>query len=58
MVDEHDIEATLGRVCHQPLELCAAIGAFPARVEVAVVLDELELVLFGEATDRFTLCVG
>ena len=58
VVDEYDVEALFGGVGHQALELGPAVGVFPAAVEVAVVLDEFELVLGGEAADRFALRVG
>ena len=58
VVDEHDVEAALGGVGHQPLELGPAVGLLPAAVEVDVVVDELELVLVGEAADRLSLRVG
>ncbi len=58
MVDEHDVEALLGRVGHQPLELGPAVGLLPAGVEVAVLADEVEVVLGGEAADRLPLGVG
>ena len=57
VVDEHDVEAALGRVGHQPLELGTGVGLLPAAVEVDVVVDELELVLVGEAADRLPLRV-
>ena len=56
--DEHDLEAPLGRVGHQPLELRTAVCLAPAGVEVAVLADDLQLVLGGELRDGLALCVG
>ncbi|HEX7290955.1 MAG TPA: hypothetical protein VF250_07495 [Conexibacter sp.] len=56
--DEHDVEAPLGRVGHQALELGAAIGLAPARVEVAVRADDGQVVLGGELGDGLALGVG
>jgi hypothetical protein len=58
VVDEDHVEALLGGVGHQPLELRAAIGLAPARVEVGVLGDQVEVVLGGEGADRLALGVG
>jgi hypothetical protein len=55
---EHHIELAGGGVGHQPLELRAGLGLPPPRVKVAVLADEVEVVLRGELGDRLPLGVG
>jgi hypothetical protein len=53
--DEHDVEPALGGVRHEPLEMRACLGLAPARVKVAVLIGQFEVVLVGEATDTLAL---
>jgi hypothetical protein len=57
---EHEphVEAALGRVGHQALKLGTCLGFAPARVEVAVLAGQLQVVLDGELADRLALRVG
>ncbi|HEY5057938.1 MAG TPA: hypothetical protein VII51_02875 [Gaiellaceae bacterium] len=57
VVDEHDVEAALGRVNHQLLKLRTAVRLLPAGMEVAVLARQLEVVLDGELPDRLSLSV-
>jgi hypothetical protein len=56
--DEHDVELALGGVGHQSLELGPRRRLAPARVEVAVLADQLEVVLGRELPDALALRVG
>jgi len=56
--DEHHVEAPLGGIGHQPLELGPAVGLAPAGVEVAVLADDRQVVLGGELHDGLALRVG
>ncbi|HKI66238.1 MAG TPA: hypothetical protein VJ989_03105 [Solirubrobacterales bacterium] len=58
VVDEDDVEALLGGVGHQPLELWPCVGLAPTGVEVGVLLAEFEAVLGGELADLLALGVG
>jgi hypothetical protein len=58
VVEEDDVEALLGGVRHQPLELRPGVGLAPAGVEVGVLLAEVESVLGGEAADLLALGIG
>ena len=58
VVDEDDVEALLGGVGHQPLELRPGVGLAPAGVEVGVLLAEVETVLGGELADLLALGIG
>jgi hypothetical protein len=53
--DQHHVEAPVRGVGHQPLEISAAIRLAPAGVEVAVLLDDRQIVLSREPRDRLTL---
>ncbi len=46
--DEHRIELAFGGIGHQSLELGAGLGLAPAGVKVAVLADELQIVLGGD----------
>lgn len=48
----------LGSVRHEPLEMRACLGLALARVKVAVLIDQLQVVLLGEAADALALRVG
>jgi hypothetical protein len=54
---EHAVEVPGGRVGHQPLELWARLGLPPPGMEVAVLADEIEVVLRGELRDCLALRV-
>jgi hypothetical protein len=54
---EHDVEPALGGVGHETLEVRACLGLAPARMKVAVLLGQVEVVLFGEAADALSLRV-
>lgn len=56
--DEHDVELALGGVGHQSLELWTRGGLAPAGVEVAVLGDQLEIVLRRELADALALGIG
>ena len=58
VVDEHDVEAPLGRVGHQPLKLGPAVGLLPAEWKSEYSSTSSRLVLDGEAPDRLSLSVG
>jgi hypothetical protein len=58
VVDEHAVEAALGRVRHQTLKLWPPVRSLPPGVEIAVLADEREAVLRGEGADRFPLRIG
>jgi hypothetical protein len=56
--DEHRVEPALRGIGHQALKLGARLGLAPAGVKVAVLADELQVVLGGEPGDRLALRVG
>lgn len=56
--DEHHVEPLLGGVGHQAVEVSAPVGLAPAGVEVAVLVDEVEVVLGGESLNRLALGAG
>ncbi|HWX88473.1 MAG TPA: hypothetical protein VNX67_09875 [Solirubrobacteraceae bacterium] len=56
--DEHHVELGLCRVGHEALELRAGLGLAPPRMEIAVLADQFEVVLGGEAADALALRVG
>ncbi|HWA54856.1 MAG TPA: hypothetical protein VG816_11845 [Solirubrobacterales bacterium] len=58
VVDEDDVEALLGGVGHQLLELRAGVGLAPAGMEVRVFLAEVEPVLGSELADLLALGIG
>jgi hypothetical protein len=55
--DEHDVEPALGGVGHESLEMRACLGLAPARVKVAVLPGQFEVVLVREPADALTLGV-
>ncbi|HXP28243.1 MAG TPA: hypothetical protein VN804_00685 [Solirubrobacteraceae bacterium] len=56
--DEHDVELAGGSVGHQALELRPRGGLAPAGVKVAVLADQLQVVLGSELADALALGVG
>jgi hypothetical protein len=57
VIHEHHVELALGGVGHEPLKLRAGLGLAPAGVKVAVLADQLDVVLGGEAADALALRV-
>jgi hypothetical protein len=55
---EHALEASGGCVGHEALELGSGLGLAPSGVKVAVLGDEIEVVLGRELGDRLALGVG
>ena len=56
--DEHRVELARGGVGHQALELGAGLRLAPPGVKVAVLADQLQVILGGEVGDRLALRVG
>jgi hypothetical protein len=56
--DEHHLELPVGGVGHEALELRSRLRLAPAGMKVAVLTDELEIVLGREPANALALGVG